>query len=97
MTHPIQSIQWIAGGAQGNNPALYDGDQYLCAVGLRGGRWEFAVVTIRVDDSVDEPVAEFEVEGDVWGWDWSDVDWYVPIKFLSPPVVATEQPLAGAQ
>lgn len=86
-----QGIQWVAGGAQGHFPALYDGEQYLCAVWVRNSQtgkqwWEFAVVSVSVDDGVDEPEADLFVEDEIWGWTWDCVDWYVPVKFLAPPM-----------
>lgn len=82
-----QTIEWLPGPAQGNWPDIYDGERYLCAVGIKDG-WDLAVVTVVVEAS-EEPEDDdltLEVEDEVWGWEWSDVDWYVPAKFLAPPV-----------
>lgn len=98
MTQPIpthaQGIQWIAGGAQGNFPSLYDGEQYLCAVYVHNNTtgayyWDIVVVSVAFDDLADEPTAELEIAGEPWGWTWESVYWYVPVKFLTPPIPTT--------
>lgn len=89
-----QSIEWLPGPAQGNSqPVLYDGEQYLCAIQIGKG-WEMAVVTACVgepDDESDVAAADLEVDGEIWSRDWSDVDWYVPVKFLCPPMPAAQE------
>ena len=84
-----QAIQWIAGGAQAHCPEMYVGDHYLVAVRVRNSRdaskewWEFSVITVTEGG--------FDCDGDSWGWDWSGVEWYVPVKFLTPPVPVIEK------
>jgi hypothetical protein len=82
-----ESIEWIAGGAQGNRPEMYCGDHYLVAVRVvsdEGSRewWEFAVIAATEGG--------WDVDGNSWGWSWDEVEWYVPVKFLSPPVPVCE-------
>lgn len=82
-----QGIEWIAGGTQAHCPELYCGENYLVAVRVCSDDksrewWEFQVITVTETG--------FEVDGNGWGWSWEDVDWYVPVKFLTPPVLAIE-------
>lgn len=63
------------------HPELFEnGDQYLVAVhcGPNGGpyRWEYAVV--RVD--CDEGRFALNVDGEPWGWEWDDVEFYARLS-----------------
>ena len=48
----------------------------VCHDGDRNGwRYEFAVVQVRCD----EHYFNLEVEGEYWGWEIDDIDFFVPI------------------
>lgn len=64
------------------HPELFeDGATYLVALRVKNARtqrtrWEVSVITFACDGG-------FEVRdehGDAWGWEWSDVEYYVPIR-----------------
>ena len=88
-----QDLEWIAGPAQGNWPEIYDGERYLCAVQLRGGQWDMSIVRVVVDDSAEpgEANSSLEVENEPWGWELCNVVWYVPAKFLCPPMLPAQE------
>lgn len=84
--------QWRKAHAQ---QELRDGDVMLVAVavcekGLRRSTavrdfWELSVVTVHCD----EHYFDLECSGGPFGWEWSDVEWYIPIAELTsslPPV-----------
>lgn len=59
------------------------GDSFLVAVPVRERTacnvrfwWDYAVVTL-TETGV-------EVDGNPWGWDLSDVSWYIPCKQMAP-------------
>ncbi|OQW35856.1 MAG: hypothetical protein A4E20_08935 [Nitrospira sp. SG-bin2] len=58
------------------------GDRFLVAVRCCDPRnhsrqwWDFSVITA-------EENGGFELDGSSWGYDWSDVEWYVSVKELS--------------
>lgn len=86
MTPFQQTINWRPGPAQGvEGIEIFDGDQFWVAVRVcdrerKTEWWEFSCIHIK-EDGID-------VEGAGWGWDWSDVEWYVPIsEFKNLPVV----------
>ena len=86
-------LKWRKGPAQGDATEVYCGDRFLAAIPVRsthGGLvrklWDYAVVEITEDGC--------EVESCSWGWDWSDVEWYVPVGELTPgplPAFADEK------
>jgi hypothetical protein len=69
---------------------FYDGDQLLVAVPVccrHGGKpyWEYSIVVVSCD------VDHFSMnthDGD-WGWEWSDVEWWMPFPRFSLPVIVT--------
>lgn len=79
--------------AEHDNPpkCACDGDQFLVAVpvmwkiGVRqhashdkNAKWfyEYSVVTFRCD----EDYCRLECNGDAWGWEWSDVEWWMKLS-----------------
>lgn len=83
--------RWQPGGAQGNNPTLYDGDQFIFAVRVICDRyekrrefWEFHAVTARGDSET--PLYFLLPNGDTWDdWEWGDVEWFLPVKDIDLP------------
>jgi len=64
-----------------------DGEQMLVAVpccdhGDRAKRWwEVVVIVARCDEDEDGDVrCEFELDGNPWGWEWEDVEWWMPMS-----------------
>lgn len=82
------SVNWKPGGARGNIHQLFaDGEQYLFAVQLSSGAWDFAVVDAHCDP---ETGTFFTANGEVWGdWTWADVEWFVPCRHFVQPTEPT--------
>lgn len=80
-------MRWIPGPYTGGNDALWtfeDGDQLLVAVAICGKpvAYEYSVVRVSCDEE------HFDLErsdGSSWGWDWADVEFYVPMKSIPAP------------
>lgn len=56
-----------------------DGDLIICAVELTKGTFQYEVVSVRFDEG------RFDLRdsyGDVWGWEWPDVSWWMPVPDL---------------
>lgn len=69
-----------------------DGDQLLVAVPVNcrhGGKpyWEFTVVRV----SCDSENFSMDTNGDYWGWEWSDVEWWLPLPSFNLPVIANQK------
>lgn len=68
---------------RGPGDAFYDGSQVLVAVAIVNrhspDKWyyEFEVVHIRCDEDF---FAVEDCNGDPWGWDMDDVDFYVALR-----------------
>ena len=65
----------------GEEPQVEVGDTYLVAVevgnaGWQKSWWEYAIISATETG--------WELEGDVWGWDWSDVTYWMPASELAP-------------
>jgi hypothetical protein len=84
------TLPWKKGPAQGEDCPIYDGDCFLVAVSVckdsqapeKGYVTEYEVVRV----SCDEHYSAVEtMRGDDWGWDWSDVEWFLPVAALTPP------------
>lgn len=65
------------------------GDSFLVAVPVRSREdgkvrywWEYAVITATETG--------WEVECNGWGWDWSDVVWYIPCKEMAPSPISEQ-------
>ncbi|MHC4371266.1 MAG: hypothetical protein ACYSW8_26940 [Planctomycetota bacterium] len=78
----LASLPWEQMTEEHLEQGWYDMDEYLVAVpvlghrsGHRPGDWgyELSVVTVRCD----EDYFAVLIEGDSWGWDMSDVDYFV--------------------
>jgi len=85
-----QLISWIAGGTQAHCPDMECGDEFLVAIRVKSISstnprewWEFQVITATENG--------FSVEGHGWGWDWSDVEWYIPVSQFECPVPKIEE------
>lgn len=69
-----------------------DGDQLLVAVPVNcrhGGKpyWEYYIVVVSCDS---EHFSMHTNDGD-WGWEWSDVEWWMPFpQFVLPVIVSTK-------
>ena len=64
--------------------AFEDNETMMVAVPVRDNRtgkshWEIECVVARVDDSDDTCTLE-SLYGDEWGWDWSSVEWWLPLS-----------------
>lgn len=57
---------------------FYDGAMILCAVPLADGGCDFAVVTVHCD----EDYFALRCNGEHWGWEWADVQWWMPVDSL---------------
>ena len=71
-TEPKESDRWS------------DGSVLLAALRVRDRisqktYWELSIVTIKIDVFDEHSYFELEVEGEVWGWDYDDIDLYVHI------------------
>jgi hypothetical protein len=65
---------------------LWDGDQFLAAVKVCSSDkskewWEYSVITIHCD----EHYFNITEGGECWGWDFSDIEWLIPIKEIAVP------------
>lgn len=63
------------------NQTFEDGDRILVRVPLHedsGGGDEFAVVEVRCD----EGRFDLKCDGEHFGWEWADVDFWIPVKEL---------------
>lgn len=81
-------MQWVR-----NRPVckISDGERYLVAVKVRthvnpGFRWEYGLVTVRVEELDDPWVIIFNNDGsgECRGWKWEDVKYFIPLDDLSP-------------
>jgi hypothetical protein len=73
------------------NQVFYDGDQLLVAVPVNcrhGGKpyWEYSVVTV----SCDSEHFSMDTHDNGWGWEWSDVEWWMPLSSYKLPVIAID-------
>ena len=66
-----------------------DGETMLVAVSVykdskhleKGFCYQFFIVVANIDDDGEDAVAHINSKyEDDWGWDWSDVEYYVPFK-----------------
>jgi len=90
--------QWLPGGSQGGALEMEIGDQFLAAVRVCSADkskewWELSVVNITEGQQGNDGTeyVGFSVNDCGWGWDWSDVEWYMPIKAVEetlPPYEA---------
>lgn len=83
--YPLHALPWQLGHPN----FLFDGETYLFAVpvcdrdGDPGGKWhyELSVVDVFVDDgSMGSPTVSYRVDGNPWGWEPSDADFYVQLR-----------------
>lgn len=65
-------MDWIKNTEE--KPCCYVGDQFLVAIPLAKGGYEFSVITAEEGD--------WEIDGNSWGWSWDDVEYYIPINAL---------------
>ena len=80
MPKPLQSLEW----QPMTEKAWLSTDELLVAVPIKDQRpnpqhpwvYEFAVVQI----SCDEDYFEVNLDGEIWGWELSDCDYYVLIR-----------------
>ena len=80
-------MQWIPGPCTGANDTRWtfeDGDQLLVAVKTHEtpASYEYSVVSVHLDEDY------FCIEhsdGSSWGWDWADVEFYIPMKSIPAP------------
>lgn len=89
--------QWLPGGAQGGALEMEFGDHFIAAVRVCSADkskewWELSVVEITsiAQDDTGEYYG-LSVDGCGWGWDWGDVEWYIPVKAVEetlPPYEA---------
>lgn len=84
---PSIAVKWRRGPAQNADFPVCDGDAFLVAVRVCDSRdrrrqwWELSVIGV----SCDEGYFSIECDGSLWGWDWGDIDWILPIKEILPP------------
>lgn len=75
---PKADLPWLRNNEYDGfaRPHMLVGDRFLIAVPLHansGGGYELSVI-------VADETGFNDAEGDAWGaWDWSDVEWYVPL------------------
>ena len=75
-------------------PFFTSGDQYLVSLksSSDGGKtyyWEYAVIRVECD----EEFFEVTCDGESWGWEWDDVDFYMPLsEFRLTEVLPTPPP-----
>lgn len=72
---------------------FYDNDQLLVAVPVKcrhGGKdyWEYSVVIV----ACDEEHFSMNTHDGGWGWEWSDVEWWIPFSSLTLPVIVPPRP-----
>ena len=63
-----------------------DGESMMVAVPVHDDRtgkshWDIECIVARVDDSDDTCTLE-SLYGDDWGWEWCDVEWWLPMSEL---------------
>jgi len=51
-----------------------DGDLILCAVPLMPSGFDYCVLSVKCD----EGYFRLDLDGEPWGWEWSDVAWWMP-------------------
>ena len=80
---PLSSLDWLP---YDPDKDWNDGERILTAVLVRSSEtgkeeWRYYVVTITIIlDDEDEWIDTVpEVDGNLWGWDLEDIDWYVEI------------------
>jgi hypothetical protein len=85
------TVNWLAGGGQGEFPDFYDGDRIIVAVAVcdqsekpQGKwHWEYHIIVAVVDSET--PLHWNNSDGDGWcSWGWTDVIWWTPAKFDLP-------------
>ena len=64
-----------------------DGETILCAVPLLPSGYDYCVLTVQCD----EGLFRLTFDGEPWGWDWSDVEWWMPV----PKAPAAESAKGG--
>jgi hypothetical protein len=77
---------------------FYDGDQLLVAVPVNcrhGGKpyWEYSVVTV----SCDSEHFSMDTHDNGWGWEWSDVEWWMPLSSYKLPVIVNDATIDAAR
>ena len=71
---------------------FYEGDRIVVAVPVRhapDGRlstavrkfWDISIVSVSCDD--EGPLRFEDQDGNAWGWDWSDAEWWFPFSELT--------------
>ena len=82
---PAVPLAWRRGPAHGDKTEVYGGDRFLAALRVHCRRgtpeeevcWEYDIITITEDGA--------SLRGEPWGWEWEDVQWYIPAKDLPAP------------
>ena len=87
---PRMPLPWLPNPAycgQGDYPPMLDGDRFLVAVPLHercGGGFDIDVITAKEYGGFDDST------GESWcAWDWSDVEWYIPLDGPREPYATT--------